>query len=220
MAEPEPGVGAWSGVAVEVAAAWWQAATIETARLVIRRARAEDFAAWRDGHARARPPQHPLDYTPRDPSERTEAHFDALRVEHDEDARRGEGYKFLIFARDDGRNLGAISLFEVARGNSQSGFLGYNIWNVEAGRGFATEAVQALVPALFAGTGLHRITAGTELPNIGSQKVLRRAGFRLEGLACRRVFQRGAWRDSLMFATTVEEWADGPPEPEPPPAAR
>ena len=111
--------------------------------------------------------------------------------------RMGAGYSWLIL--DDGVVVGMISLSNVVRGPFQSANLGYFVARERNGRGLATSAVRLVVAEGFATVGLHRVEAGTLLDNLGSQRVLTKAGFEQYGLARRYLHIGGAWRDHVLF---------------------
>lgn len=80
------------------------------------------------------------------------------------------------------------------------GDLGY-VLNAEYwGQGIATEATQRLLTFGFEDLGLHRIFATCHPKNIGSARVLEKAGFQLEGRLKEDKLVRGAYRDSLLYA--------------------
>lgn len=92
---------------------------------------------------------------------------------------RGRGALMVI---DDGTGYqGTIGLYDVARVVG-TGMIGYDLRAEARGRGYATRAVRLVRKWAFAEVGLDRIWAGTDVHNIASQAVLRRAGFRLEGV--------------------------------------
>jgi ribosomal-protein-alanine N-acetyltransferase len=111
--------------------------------------------------------------------------------------RMGAGYSWLIL--DEGVVAGMISLSNVVRGPFQSANIGYFVAREHNGRGLATTAVQLVVAEAFSAVGLHRVEAGTLLDNLGSQRVLQKAGFEQFGLAKRYLHIGGAWRDHLLF---------------------
>ncbi|MBS2968288.1 GNAT family N-acetyltransferase [Metabacillus sp. KIGAM252] len=110
-----------------------------------------------------------------------------------------EEYQFGIFTKDDVL-IGTINLFFVARGAIQSGFIGYFMDERYNGRGYTTEAVNLLVQYAFEELKLHRIEAGVMPHNIGSIKVLTKAGFHKEGLARKNVKINGRWEDHELLA--------------------
>lgn len=86
--------------------------------------------------------------------------------------------------------------------------LGYSLAVAHQGRGYATEATSAVVDAIFAGTGVHRIVATLDPANHASMRVIEPLGFRHEGLARRAAPVRGTWADDLRFALLREDRAD------------
>ena len=78
--------------------------------------------------------------------------------------------------------------------------LGY-VLNAEYwGQGIATEATRRLLTFGFDDLGLHRIFATCHPENIGSARVLEKAGFQLEGRLKEDKLVRGTYRDSLLYA--------------------
>jgi ribosomal-protein-alanine N-acetyltransferase len=51
-----------------------------------------------------------------------------------------------------------------------------------------------------------RIQAETHPDNVGSQRVLQKAGFTKEGLIRKSFFSRGVYRDTAMWSILREEW--------------
>ncbi len=84
--------------------------------------------------------------------------------------------------------------------------IGYSITPAHQGRGYATEAVAAVIEALFGAAGIHRITAGIDPQNVASRRVLDKLGFRFEGRSPLSVFVRGEWVDDDRFAVLAGEW--------------
>lgn len=103
---------------------------------------------------------------------------------------------------DDGAGYqGTIGLYDVAR-VSGTGMIGYDLRPESRGRGYATRAVRLVRAWAFKEVGLDRVWAGTDLHNTASQAVLRRAGFRLEGVERGGLpTLAGRRRDSLLWAS-------------------
>ncbi len=81
-------------------------------------------------------------------------------------------------------------------------WLGKNYW----GRGYATEAVQALLHFSFETLGLHRITAHRFGENEASGKVLLKAGLKLEGRR-REHFKKGEiYHDVVDYGILAREY--------------
>ena len=103
----------------------------------------------------------------------------------------------------------ARSIGDVAVGihdNGQQATIGYSITPAEQGKGFATEAVGAVIGALFNEAHLHRVVAGIDPRNVASRKVLDKLGFRYEGRSERSVLVRGDWVDDDRFALLASEY--------------
>lgn len=95
--------------------------------------------------------------------------------------------------------IGGCGFLNIAELDKRAEF-GYVINPRYWSKGFATEAALAAVPYGFAKLGLHRIEAFTFPANTGSVRVLEKCGFRREGLLREREFQKGAFRDLLLYA--------------------
>ncbi len=78
----------------------------------------------------------------------------------------------------------------------------------ERGKGYGVEATRLMVDYLFLSKDVTRIQAHTSAENMVSQKVLRKAGFRKEGIVRKSVFSRGEWRDRAIYSILREEWKE------------
>lgn len=72
--------------------------------------------------------------------------------------------------------------------------------------GYATEALQAILEFGFNTLQLHRIEAGCATENIGSIKVLSKAGMSMEGKRRKLLPIRGTWYDNYMFGMLEEDF--------------
>jgi len=68
------------------------------------------------------------------------------------------------------------------------------------GRGLGATGQQLLVDHLFGYTTVHRLEALTDSDNIAEQRSLERIGFKREGVLRGRYFQRGGYRDLVIYA--------------------
>jgi ribosomal-protein-alanine N-acetyltransferase len=109
-------------------------------------------------------------------------------------------YTFGIFLTAKDELIGIVELTEIVRGPLQSCWIGYYLDQGQNGRGYMTEAVRLVVDYAFDVLGLHRIEAGVMPHNIGSIRVLEKAGFHKEGLNRKNVKINGKWEDHLHFA--------------------
>ncbi|WP_164545805.1 GNAT family N-acetyltransferase [Paenibacillus albus] len=120
--------------------------------------------------------------------------------QRDEDKK----YSFGIFLNENDTLVGSISINHIYRGPLQRGMIGYQLDAQYNGRGFTTEAVSLAVAYAFNELKLHRIDAGVMLSNIGSMRVLEKAGFHKEGIERRGVLINGQWEDHQILAILSE----------------
>ena len=115
--------------------------------------------------------------------------------------------KTLAFRVDDGRLVGAVNANEVVLGCFRSAFLGYWIGAPFARQGLMSEALALMISHAFGALGLHRLEANVQPDNAASLALVRRVGFRREGLSPRYLEIAGRWADHERWAITAEEWS-------------
>ncbi|MEC1582474.1 GNAT family protein [Bacillus subtilis] len=120
-------------------------------------------------------------------------------TEYQERLEKDEEYHFGNIASDD-RLIGTVSLFQIIRGALQTAFIGYFLDKAYNGKGIMTEAVRLVVDYAFHKLKLHRIEAGVMPRNLGSMRVLEKAGFHKEGIARKNVKINGVWEDHQVLA--------------------
>jgi RimJ/RimL family protein N-acetyltransferase len=110
-----------------------------------------------------------------------------------------------------GAPAGDIGLYYQEPPTGQA-MIGYSMLPAFRGRGFATRAAQLLSLWVFAETGVARLIAGTNPENVGSQRVLEKAGFRREAYLRSRLPGPGGTRqDDVQFVLLAEDLlAEGP----------
>jgi [ribosomal protein S5]-alanine N-acetyltransferase len=113
------------------------------------------------------------------------------------DSAPAELYPFVIIR--DGEIVGDLNLSQVVRGAEESANVGLLVDRAVRGRGIATTAVAIACRLAFEELALHRLQAGIQPTNLGSQKAFVRNGFERIGLARGLLFVDGAWRDHLLF---------------------
>ena len=160
--------------------------------------RAADYAEWAAVRGRSRGFLQPWEPTwPSD--DLTRVGYRRRMTSYAQDMERGVAYAFLVFAGRDSALVGGITLSNVRRGVAQTGSVGYWVGESSLRKGYATAAVDSLTGFCFQRLGLHRVEAACLPTNEASQGVLRRAGFRQEGLARAYLKINGVWRDHLLF---------------------
>lgn len=103
-----------------------------------------------------------------------------------------------------GRAVGSIGAFRQGNIHRRTAELGYYLAEEYWGRGIMTEAVTQLCDKLFAETDILRIFAEPFAHNIGSRRVLEKAGFQLEGILKNNAVKNGRVLDMAMYARTRE----------------
>lgn len=127
-----------------------------------------------------------------------------LKVQH-ENRKKDYFYDFGVFLKSDQSFIGNVSIMEVARGISQTAFLGYRIFNPYWGKGYAKEAVKLTFELGFKNLALHRLEAGIEPQNLRSIALAKSMKMRYEGRKKKCLFLRKIWVDLLMYTVTCED---------------
>lgn len=182
---------------------------LQSKRLVLRALRPSDFLGWQEVRRRGadwllvwepmRPPGSP------DTAESRRA-FEARCEARDRERATGASFGFGIFFED--RFIGECNVNSVQRGAMQSGYVGYWIDELYAGRGYMPEAVVAVLQFGFEQAGLHRLQISIIPRNQASRRVADKLGLRDEGIAQRYLEINGTWEDHVRYAITVEEWQE------------
>jgi RimJ/RimL family protein N-acetyltransferase len=84
--------------------------------------------------------------------------------------------------------------------------IGYTLSSGHQGKGFATEALTAIIDYLFNTLNKHRITASIDPLNIPSIALVERLKFRKEAHFKKSLFFKGAWVDDLVYAILKEDF--------------
>ncbi|MEP7027382.1 MAG: GNAT family protein [Candidatus Eisenbacteria bacterium] len=118
--------------------------------------------------------------------------------------RPGTWFQWGIEERATGVLVGDCGLR--TRDDGVQGEIGYTLAPEAQGRGLGTAAVTLMLDAAFGALGFHRVTARTDPANTRSAALLRRLGFRHEGLSIASVRIRGVWLDDDHYALLGTEW--------------
>jgi RimJ/RimL family protein N-acetyltransferase len=120
-------------------------------------------------------------------------------------AEEESGWTFAVVAKSEGGALvGACGYGKRCEDEPEIGYwVGEPYW----GRGYATEAVRALIDHLFTVTDLEAIAAGCRVTNLASRRVLERCGFQWTGAALCRIRALGASVPSDRFRLERKIWA-------------
>lgn len=101
--------------------------------------------------------------------------------------------------------IGSIAVFRQQNIHSRVGELGYYIGEEHWGHGYTTEAVRQICQYVFQNSDIIRIFATPFDYNIGSCRVLEKAGFQYEGSLRRSAVKNGRVLDMRMYALLKED---------------
>lgn len=117
-----------------------------------------------------------------------------------------------ILLKENQRLIGRFQIEEWSDENHRAA-VGYLLGKQYWGKGYASEALRAVIASLFEQTTVNRIDTFAWAENVASTRVMEKAGMRFEGLARQKRFAKGAFRDVKSYAILREDFLDekGPP---------
>ena len=117
----------------------------------------------------------------------------------------GQEAGWAITLREDDRLIGTAGFFSwsVANRRAEIGYsLARHLWN----QGLMTEAVGAMLRFGFEQMNLNRIEARCKLANLGSARVMEKAGMSFEGVLREHQYAKGVFEDLKLYAILRREW--------------
>ncbi|ADN37241.1 GCN5-related N-acetyltransferase [Methanolacinia petrolearia DSM 11571] len=123
----------------------------------------------------------------------------------EEDAERfltmatGDGPALLLAVEIDGEACGGIGVTPFTDVYRKTAEIGYWLAEPFWGRGVMTEVVKAVVPVAFGRFDIVRLQAGVYEGNLGSMRVLEKAGFEREAVHKKAIFKNGELLDEVVF---------------------
>ncbi|WP_286831613.1 MULTISPECIES: GNAT family N-acetyltransferase [Kordiimonas] len=177
---------------------------ILTERLTLRKFREDDavaFHGWRNDPAVARYTLWDCPY-PIEEAERF-CHEQASLAPFPE----GAYYQLMIVEKATGGPVGDIG---VGNGVTPEGLgnvrIGYTLSPKGQGKGYMTEALRALLPALVTPLKVSKFSADIDVRNPASGRVLERVGFKAKGpVQLKRTFVKGEWCDEQEYELEVQD---------------
>ena len=124
-------------------------------------------------------------------------------------ARLGLAIRFTVRARSDGRFVGQVTVFGV-NPDDRRAEVGYAFAAAEWGQGYAPEATARVIEWAFTSLGLHRLDAVVVAGNERSIRVLRRLGFRREGVRREAAVDGPAFEDLIEYGRLASDPAPRP----------
>lgn len=178
-----------------------EAPVLETERLLMRRIRASDLAAWAEILQCANVRQYLLEFE--------EAPDDSavwsIMEWADGIFKRKTGIRWAITLKPKDRLIGSCGFHLYDAGNSRLE-IGYELHSAYWRKGIMTEAVAEVLRFCFDCLKVHRVEADVTEGNTASAALLRKLGFALEGLWRERVYSRGAYHGVWQFGLLAHEY--------------
>lgn len=174
---------------------------IETPRLIIR-----DFLItdWVEVHAYSADPEtvQYLDWGPNSEEETINFILTALSMQRDNPRTT---YHFALIQKPDGPLIGSCSLY-MPDMMVHSAVIGYVINREFREKGYATEALIALLEFGFETLREKKIEAICDVRNSKSARVLEKAGFRRQKTLIKHKMRQGIWTDSYLYTIGNAKW--------------
>ncbi len=125
-----------------------------------------------------------------------ESHAKEWISHQNENFKKDLVYDFAIVDKSDDRIIGSISMFNIPKHKKTS--IGYMIGKDYWGKGYATEALKAVIEYAFSEKGYHKVSAQHIEDNAASGRVMQKAGMIFEGKRVDEVY-----KDQKFYTTMV-----------------
>ncbi|HEX5900293.1 MAG TPA: GNAT family protein [Solirubrobacteraceae bacterium] len=119
--------------------------------------------------------------------------------------RPAEGVNLAVEPVATGGLVGHVSL-SVGPPEHRQGEIGFLLHPDHQGRGYATEAAEAMLALAFDTYGLHRVVGRLEPRNVASARVLEKLGMRREAHLIENEWVKDEWQSELVYAVLAREW--------------
>lgn len=120
--------------------------------------------------------------------------------------RPGGWYELEIERRADGKRVGDVAMYIHEHGHTAE--IGYTLHTWARRKGYATEAVAAVIDYLVDVAGVHRVEAATHPDNERSIHVLERLGFQREGVRREAYWVEDEVSDDAIYGLLAREWRE------------
>jgi [ribosomal protein S5]-alanine N-acetyltransferase len=166
-------------------------------RVYIRLGDLADEAEFLAAVERSRALHHPWVQAPSTP----DAYRDYLSKHQD-----SRGAAFFVWLESPRGLVGVVNLSEIVYGGFRSAYLGYYAFVPHAGLGLMSAGLAKVITHAFDVMKLHRLEANIQPGNRRSKALVKRLGFRREGLSPSYLKINGRWRDHERWAILSGEW--------------
>ena len=119
--------------------------------------------------------------------------------------REGDLLELAVTRAEDGLLVGDVML-ALRSLEHETLEVGYIFSPAHGGRGYATEAVRALLDLAFGTLGARRVVARVDARNTASRRLLERLGVRLEAHLIENEWLKGELTSEMDYAVLAREW--------------
>ena len=173
--------------------------TLETKRLKLRRLTVKDAPRMFEIHIDPAVGR----YLSREPDREMQQMEERLRAV-EEGVTTHSSIRFALERRDTGLLIGSGGFWRWNKSHHNAE-IGYELASEQWGQGLMTEALGAILRFGFDHMDLHRVEANTDPDNAGSQAVLKKLGFQVEGRLRQNWHYEGRYTDSTLFGLLAGE---------------
>jgi len=179
--------------------------TLETERLILRRFTMEDAAAMYSGWASDAEVTRYLTWP---------AHADigvtqAILADWTARYAKKDWYQWAIELKQLGQPIGSIAVVDMQELAAKV-HIGYCLSRAQWGRGIMTEALRAVIDHMFAAVEAERVEARFDPRNIGSGRVMEKAGMKFEATLERADWNNTGICDATYYRILRSEWTPQP----------
>lgn len=120
-------------------------------------------------------------------------------------------FQFAIEESETGELAGDCGLYCFDKDAAQAE-LGFTLASAHQRRGYAHEAMMAVLEYAFGRLEVHRVHSVTDERNYPAQALLENLGFRIEGRFRENLWFKGEWASERVYAMLREEWMARDPD--------
>jgi ribosomal-protein-alanine N-acetyltransferase len=120
--------------------------------------------------------------------------------------QRGGPGTFAVVERQTNRMIGTIG-YTWMDADNRSAEIGYSYARAVWGRGYGTEALREMLRFSFDVLSLNRVEGQHDTRNPASGIVMARAGMHNEGTLHQRIYIKGEFANTCLYAVTRDQWA-------------
>ena len=119
--------------------------------------------------------------------------------------RAGYPSSWVVALRETGMVIGTVGFIWYSDEN-RSAELGYSYSREYWNHGYATQALQAVIDAVFLSLPVNRLEAQHDVRNPASGRVMEKCGLRKEGILRNRILNKGEYVDTALYALLRSDW--------------